>query len=680
MMRSFALILGLGALTPALTSCTNLECGEGTFANGDTCVGFDPDDKTPPITTLSPPGGRSREPIPSLVTLTSDEPARIVYTTDGSDPDPAAVGEPSPVTVVEIEQGTTIKYLAIDRAGNQAAVGQATYDSDQAAPAPVTGLTVTISGTTPSVTWTNPTDGDFAGTVLARVSDAIDANPTPGEMVPVAAALSASVAVVSVGAIAAHQDAGRPAGPVRYVAWTFDDLGNYSAPVAASADIPLGSTSAQFTFDATAQALTLVTSPADFDVSGTTAALVGTTLTVSLSVKNNSTRYLQNPKAEVTAVASATFASSDGTADGFPFESLGPNMLAPGATATADLVFTGVAAGTTPTIDLALAHHASMLTTAGRSGQRQGLLDLGSGLMTPPLVMMTSGPNDRKNGKTRPGQLVGGRYLDVPTTHGAIERWDLVTRTKIGGLDLNTGDRLVIQALIPAGSERFALIKQGGHRRSAPMELIRIDESFTITGRLTLPRPEERGITQPVLSPDGTMLAIALSGGVLLVDTRTMTAIDANPATAVLELIDPGFVDVIRGVAFFPDGSGFVVLARQNGRAAIIHRDDSSYTVTPWQDATTTAKGYSIATGPDGRVWMALSSGIRAYDPVADAVSTVSYAAASHGLSVLDGRVWIIRSDRFTLDQVSVTGAVERTLSLTSLTNGAYGHWLHVAR
>ena len=72
----------------ALAGCQSVKCGQGTFKDGDQCVGFDPNDKTPPSTTITPAGRRSRDPLPVSVTLATDEPAKIYYTTDGSDPDP----------------------------------------------------------------------------------------------------------------------------------------------------------------------------------------------------------------------------------------------------------------------------------------------------------------------------------------------------------------------------------------------------------------------------------------------------------------------------------------------------------------------------------------------------------------------------------------------------------------
>ncbi|MBA3502082.1 MAG: chitobiase/beta-hexosaminidase C-terminal domain-containing protein, partial [Deltaproteobacteria bacterium] len=300
------------------TGCTALECAEGTFSDGDKCVGYDPNDHTPPVTTPTPAGGRTREPIPKIVTLTTNESARIYHTTDGTDPDPATqAGESSPAAVVGVQQGTTLKYFAIDRAGNREQLVTTTFDSDTQAPAPVAAMSLTLAGTVPTVTWTNPGDADFAGVVIVRAIDAIDSDPVPGKLYMAPSALSPTLQVVSVSKATSFTDAARPAGPVRYVAYTFDDVGNYSRAVFVRDEIALGSTAAQLTWSN--NTLATPTSPANLALTGTTATLAGTTLTIALSVTNNTSRYFQNLKAEIASVTNAAFANPDGTADGLAF-------------------------------------------------------------------------------------------------------------------------------------------------------------------------------------------------------------------------------------------------------------------------------------------------------------------------------------------------------------------------
>lgn len=696
MTRTLVLLGAIGTAALAMTSCNGVECGEGTFANGDTCVGYDPNDATAPVVSISPAGGRTRNPLPEVVRLTTDEPATVYFTTDGSDPDPAtSTGESSPVIVVGITQGMTIKYLAVDRTGNQSVAGQAVYDSDAEPPAPITDLAISLDTTAgaavATITWTNPTDADFTGTVFARVRDAIDGSPTAGQLYTAPMSLSASLEILSVGTATQVVDADRPPGPVRYVAWTFDDLGNYSAPVAVATEIDVGSLTAQLAYDVDAQALSIPQAPDHLDLTGSTAALNGTTLTITLSVKNDTLKYFLNPKAEVTATTGATFTGSDGTADGHPFKYLGPSSLAAGATLTVDLVFTGVAAGTTPTISLAFAHHASLLSTSGRSNGQQGVLDLGSGTILPRYQTTERGPNDRPGGKVRPAILVGGHYLDVPTTHATIERFDLVTGARVTGVNLGDGNRTVIQSLVQANGSLLAVLKVGGHRRTGAIHLVQLDEGLGILKRIELPFADERGFSRHTLSPDGNTLAIPSTGGIILVDLRTLSLVDPIPSSPGVDLIDPQFVSSfggggggleIRSVVFLDETTLFV-MGRRGDHASIVRLNAEDYTTTP-VTLGTTANAYAAALGPDGRVWMVFSgtSPLRAYNPDTQVMSTLSYPNQAQGLGVVNGQVWVIRSDRIRLDQVSGTGAVTRTITMpgTTSTHGIYGHWLHVVQ
>jgi len=659
------------------TGCTSLECGEGTFSDGDKCVGYDPNDRTAPITTLDPAGGRTRLPIPDIVTLTTDEPARIYYTTDGTDPDPTTQpGETSPAAILGVAQGTTLKYFAVDRAGNREQLVSTTFDSDTTPPDPVTSLTISLAGTVPTISWMNPATPDFTGVVIARAIDAVDVAPTPGQIYTAPATLSPSLQVVSVGKTTQFVDTGRPAGPVRYVAWTFDDVGNYSAPITVRDEIPLGSLTAQLTF--AANALTVVQSPDNLDLAGSTATLVGTTLTLALSVKNNTTRYFQNMKAEITSVTGATFGSSDGTADGFAFRTLGPELVAPDATVTRNLTFNAVAG--TVTINITFAHHPSLLSTAGRNVQNQHIVDLGSGIATPFLATTSRGPNDRINGRVRPPLFVGGRYLDIPTTHGTIERWDLVTRKFVFGAKLAEDfERVNIQGLYATPKATYAYVKYGGRRRIAPAELIQLDEGLHVVARLPLPN-DERGFSRPAISADFTTMALPLQGGVALIDLNAMVQIDATPSTPFsVDMFEPGFTERIRTAQFFDGTNGLLVLGRTAGRAAIIRRTIDDYTVTPYQDSVTTTECYSLATAVDGKIWMACASGLRVFDPATGAITPITYGSVPNGLSMVDGKMYVIRTDRITIDQVSNTGAVQRTITLP-VNTGAYGHWLELAR
>lgn len=97
-----------------------------------------PPDTIPPTAYASPIGGTYSSD--QAVTLSASEPAAIYYTLDGTDPTPASpqyVGMP-----ISIIATTTLKFMAIDTAGNPSQVYVESYTIDAVAPTPV----ISISG------------------------------------------------------------------------------------------------------------------------------------------------------------------------------------------------------------------------------------------------------------------------------------------------------------------------------------------------------------------------------------------------------------------------------------------------------------------------------------------------------------------------------------------------------
>lgn len=79
-------------------------------------------DVTPPITTARPPGGIYDSS--QTVTLSTGEAATIYYTTNGSDPTTSSTRYSSPLT---ISSTLTLKYFAVDTAGNREQLTTSTY-------------------------------------------------------------------------------------------------------------------------------------------------------------------------------------------------------------------------------------------------------------------------------------------------------------------------------------------------------------------------------------------------------------------------------------------------------------------------------------------------------------------------------------------------------------------------
>jgi outer membrane protein assembly factor BamB/methionine-rich copper-binding protein CopC len=106
-------------------------------------------DTIPPTATASPTGGSYNTT--QSVTLTMSEPGTIYYTTNGTDPTTSSSVYTTPVS---ISANTTLKYLAIDLAGNQSPIYTQTYTIDTIPPTATASPTGGLYNSTQSVTLT----------------------------------------------------------------------------------------------------------------------------------------------------------------------------------------------------------------------------------------------------------------------------------------------------------------------------------------------------------------------------------------------------------------------------------------------------------------------------------------------------------------------------------------------
>jgi hypothetical protein len=134
-------------------------------------------DTTPPTTTASPAGATYDHAV--SVTLTPDEPATVYYTTDGSTPDTGSTVYSAPV---DIALDTTLKFFAVDGAGNTESIKTENYIIDLNADTtpPMTsaspdggtyssGVSVTLTANEPATIYyttdgSEPTTGSYTGT------------------------------------------------------------------------------------------------------------------------------------------------------------------------------------------------------------------------------------------------------------------------------------------------------------------------------------------------------------------------------------------------------------------------------------------------------------------------------------------------------------------------------------
>lgn len=136
-------------------------------------------DAQPPFTTANPPAGVY--PASQSVTLSSNEPATIYYTVDGSVPSVGGLNTlsgPSPIGGILVNTSpTTLKFFGVDQAGNTEIVRTQLYQIDATIPVVTTlGPAPAIFGlfTTQTIEWTSSENGIY------RVSIGGDGTPFSG--------------------------------------------------------------------------------------------------------------------------------------------------------------------------------------------------------------------------------------------------------------------------------------------------------------------------------------------------------------------------------------------------------------------------------------------------------------------------------------------------------------------
>ncbi|AIF82392.1 putative xylanase/chitin deacetylase [Candidatus Nitrososphaera evergladensis SR1] len=117
-------------------------------------------DTTPPVVTATPPGGSYSSA--QSVTLSANEPVTIYYTTNDSTPTTSSPVYSSPISITST---TTLKFFAVDTAGNASPIKSETY---------------TISGSSFPITHMSDTTKTFGLAMYAGTQQAYAEFVTPG--------------------------------------------------------------------------------------------------------------------------------------------------------------------------------------------------------------------------------------------------------------------------------------------------------------------------------------------------------------------------------------------------------------------------------------------------------------------------------------------------------------------
>ena len=667
---------------------TTLKCGEGTFKDGGKCVGFDPDDTTPPVTTADQPGGRSRNPIPEELWLTTNEPAMVYYTTDGSEPNETSTQEPPPVLIPHLVNGMEVRYYSVDAAGNQEATQSRLFVQDIQAPGQLSSIVVAAAGTAANVSWTNPTDADLEGVLLAKITLPLDFGvPELGSLYTLGANLSSNLEIVLAGP-ATDIDVTdlQPGASEYYAAWTYDDLGNYSPSQLIEVQGAIGTVAGSVSVDVAGATVTINTQPTNLVFSGTASYAGGTsTLTVTFNVENGTARTFHNPKLAVSGVSTGTF-TPDGTVDGMQYERLGVPSLASAETVSGSLVFTGVGPADTVTFTATLLDHPMMLghPTGARIQYRNGGLqgqhvNADSGTATIHATLAVPASNSAQGGNQREDfhtsvSSPDGRFMYMGSQHRArIDKMDLFTRASVGGLDIVPGYYRSSVKVAGNAVALYALVSNG--HRGGSTWLYRYDpETLQQTGYLDLATGSSTA-TKIRLTYDGsTVVVVGVGGGmVALVDAWTMEEIDAIPDSfdEIDRLETPG--DDARFMAESVDGTMLTFCDRYPGSGVLqFDRRTRTQTIVA-MPSSFGGRCWGVESDAQDRVWIGGESGLFVLDPEDGSIIQSAYPYSAQALRRLGDTLYVVRGSRTSVDAVDSSGAVTSTMSVPA---GIYRHTL----
>ncbi|MCA9673642.1 MAG: chitobiase/beta-hexosaminidase C-terminal domain-containing protein [Myxococcales bacterium] len=466
-----------------------------------------------------------------MVVLQTDEPATIYYTNDGTDPTTASASATDTAVVFDVTEGTEVRFFAVDLAGNTEAVHGVAYTVDLAGPGAVTGLTASLAGADVTVAWTNPTDADFAGVVVARGPVARD--PEDGVRYAVGDALPGGAPVLYVGTAAGAADTLTGAGRAEYAVWTFDDLGNYGPMrVSNPVEVALPAQQATLSVALTTQVVTVTAAPADLTLAATAVYDdAGDTVTISLDVTNDTSRVLSNLKAVATALGEGTITTGS-TWQGDPVTAYGPEALAPGQTRTRSIVITGVTGAQDPlTVDLDFLTHPSLVANDSYGTVRT--LDSSGASSTPGTINADGRIQRVAVDATARFAIVTDKQFPILQIID-LSTLEVVADVQLGPWGSIGGLAVIGQRVYAAYSGGAHVSGSGGNESGNPgvggVEIVAVDlTTMSVVERFTLIDFATDGADGPVarglaLSPDGSRAAVTVARAAL--DSNELWLVD----------------------------------------------------------------------------------------------------------------------------------------------------------
>jgi hypothetical protein len=352
----------------------------------------------------------------------------------------------------------------------------------------------------------------------------------------------------------------------------------------------------------------------------------------------------------------------------------------PGATISKDMTF-DVTPGTVVTIDLLLAQHAMLYATQSFNGnQRQRQLvfmDSATGQIVPGTFVSGALGRNGNVGQIRRAFPVGEHYIDIPTAHGQLQRWDLRTGSVTGGVALDPdhiGSTFTIMSTFAAAGHEIVVVRNGRYRGAGPISVLQLDEGFNITGKLEIDLTDDRGNSLSALSPDGKTLAITGTTKIALIDVETLTVIDADPTTPFVDFLPTTITQRMRAIEFFDGSNGLYAISKNNGEQSFVRRTASGPVVT---QSNAGNRGHQLARASDGRIFVCSDDTLRVFDPTTNTLSNTSYPFGAEGLTIADGKLFVLRNNRVTVDEVNASGSVVRS---SNFPTEIRGHWLRASR